>query len=162
MEKIYNVFGKEITGIKRELQKEEYGTLGLDGLYHPNWTPENEFVDGNGFDKTHCEPNGFYKMEITLPKGTMLLRYGNTTGRLTAPIGTPYELLGLPWKIETLEYHEYQVIAKTLVVRGVVSPMFASGGGGVQYFHPCSITEEIIAGRIKEVHSWRKVKNAHV
>lgn len=103
-----------------------------------NWT--SEFGDKNGFDKRHREKDGNYYMEVSLPHGTLLIRYGGETGSYTAPKGTPYELLGLPYVMETSEYHEYRVIADSITVycnvqRGKVAPIFDSPGGAVQYYH---------------------------
>lgn len=114
--KIFNVFGEDITGIEREFQDPSFGEMGSDGELHPYWTGENDDVDDRGFNKHHVEPNGEYKMEVELPKGTRLIRYGHPGGWLTAPIGTPYELLGLPWKMETVEYHEYEATSDGVVL----------------------------------------------
>lgn len=109
-----------------------------DGEMVINW--DSCYGDCRGFDKRNVEPNGHYYMEVTLPRGTLLIRYGTEFGRNTAPKGTPYEQLGLPYLKDTVEYHEYEVIADSIkvyceVLRGRVAPIFDSPGGGIQYFH---------------------------
>lgn len=159
---VYNCFGVDITGKLRVLQNPAFqkGKL-VDkaGVPIPAWTEPNEVVDGQGFDKTNIEENGSYKITVELPKGTKLCRYGAPGGRLTAPLGTPYELVGLPWVKETVEYHEYTVVAdgvdvKCIVTKGIVREMFDSPGGAIQYLHPVSIEQEIISGRLAEDLSW--------
>ena len=130
------------------LTRAEYGTGDWIGYYPVvRWEAyRQDFADGDGFDQRHREENGDYLMEVSLPKGTLLLRYGSERGHFTAPLHTPYETLGLPYVRETVEYHEYRVVADGLKVfcivkRGRVAPMFDSAGGGVQYLHPNSIRE---------------------
>lgn len=159
MIRVYNCFGEDVTDMDAVLADENYGIVGESGKIVPKWAPPSDFVDEKGFDKTHFEPNGEYCMKVELPKGTKLLRYGPETGRLTAPIGTPYELLGLPYKVESLQYHEYEVIAdgvvvKAVVTRGIVAPMFGSKGGGIQYLHEESILYQVRDKILKEVFEW--------
>ena len=98
---------------------------------------KSEFADKHGFDMRNQEENGDYYIETILPKGTMLIRYGNESGRFTAPKGTRYDELALPYIEETVEYHEYRVTKDQtcLVWKGKVAPNFDSEGGGVQFFH---------------------------
>lgn len=157
MEKHYNVFGDELTTKKSEVRKKSF--LKSDGS--PNWVEPNEVVDADGFDKKNVEPNGQYKMMVELPMGTRLCRYGAKTGYFTAPCGTPFENLGLPWKEETVQYHEYEVIAdgttiKCIVTRGKVAEMFESPGGAIQYMHPHPLEKEVDEGILKEDYSWLK------
>lgn len=65
--------------------------------------------------------NGLYLQKIPLPEGHILCRYGHEGGRFTTDTGTPYSMLGLPYKPETLEYHEYIVINKleVCIIKGV-------------------------------------------
>lgn len=160
--KVFNCFGDDITGKVRELSDPSFqkeGQTTLSGEPIPDWTEPNELVDGQGFDKTNIESNGSYKITVELPKGTRLCRYGAPNGMLTAPLGTPYEMVGLPWKKETIQYHEYVVIAdginvKCYVTKGKVREMFNSPGGAIQYLHPVSIEKEIEAKRLTEDLSW--------
>ena len=147
--RIRNDKGIIIDGIK-ELQKKEYGT----GKFHQNgepivnWKLLSDFADDNGFDIRNIEHNNEYKMDIKLPYGTIIIRYGNETGVFSAPKGTKYEDLALPYIKDTVEYNEYKVIAHNVnvtckVVKGKVAPGFASNGGAIQYMHPISIKESI-------------------
>lgn len=141
-----NDAGEPLDGAPVRLTRAEYGTGDRIG-YFPvvRWEAyRQDSADDDGFDKRHQEENGDYLMEVSLPKGTLLLRYGSETGHFTAPLHTPYETLGLPYVRETVEYHEYRVEADglrvlCLVKRGRAAPMFDSPGGGVQYLHPNSI-----------------------
>ena len=164
MEKIFNCFGMEITGTNPEFVSESFGKYDKNGYPLPFWEFENDSVDGSGFDKSHIEPNGNYTQEVILPKGILLCRYGNPRGRFTTNVGVPYEMLGMPYKKETLEYHEYEVIAdgvkvQCVVTRGIVYPMFGSAGGAVQYRHPSIILEEVSNGKIREVWTWLQKRN---
>lgn len=150
-----NCYGKIITGIK-QFEDSSFGYYDINGNEHVNWAEEDEQVDADGFFKHHLEPNGFYKMDIVLPYGTLLCRYGSRRGRLTSNIHTPYESLGLPYVKETVEYHAYRVIADGLKVqctvqRGCVAPMFNSLGGATQYKHYQSIADELAQKKLEEV-----------
>lgn len=141
-----NDVGEPLGTARVQLKRAEYGTGECYGYFpEVRWEAyRQDCADDNGFDRRHREENGDYTMEVTLPKGTLLLRYGSETGHFTAPLHTPYETLGLPWLRETVEYHEYRVVVDglrvlCLVKRGRVAPMFDSPGGGVQYLHPNSI-----------------------
>lgn len=110
-------------------------------------------ADNRGFDITknlNPHPNGddtAWYVTTLLPKGTKLLRYGNEGGQYTAPIGTKYEELSLPYKEECLEYYEYEVIGSCevclccIVQQGVVAPGFDMPGGGVQYYHSRAVID---------------------
>ena len=80
----------------------------------------SKFADKDGFDIRNIEKNKKYKIEIELPYGTILIRYGNETGRFSAPKGTKYEDLALPYVKNTVEYNEYKVIATGIKVICVV------------------------------------------
>lgn len=164
---IYNCYGEDITGKKPLLADSSFGNYDEDMNPHPFWQPEDESVDSYGFDKRHVEENGSYIQEVILPRGTMLCRYGPPQGRMTTNAGIPYELLGLPYKKETIAYHEYKVIADGVIVqckvlRGFVYPTFGSKGNVVQYLHPVTIEEEIYLGKIEEDFIWLKKKKISV
>lgn len=153
-----NCYGDIITGIK-EFEDSSFGYYDKSGNEHVNWAKEDEHVDSDGFDKHHIEPNGSYKMDVILPYGTLLCRYGNTRGRLTANIDSNYEELGLPYIKESVEYHVYRVIADNLTVqctvqKGKVAPMFNSPGGAVQYKHYQSIAKELTQNKLEEVFDY--------
>ena len=150
-----NYQGIEITGEKQFIDP-SYGYYDDNDNEVVNWREEDEFVDSDGFDKTNREDDGNYKTNIILPYGKLICRYGNWRGRLTTDIDSDYNDLALPYVKETVEYHEYRVIADALVVqctvlKSRVAPMFNSQGGAVQYKHFQSIAKELEAGKIEEV-----------
>ena len=155
---IKNDKGQVISG-KKELLETRYGTGNVYPNGEPivNWKMLSEFADDDGFDIRNIEPNGEYKIEIELPYGTTLIRYGNETGRFSAPKGTKYEDLALPYIKDTVEYNEYKVIAKEITVicmvqKGKVAPGFGSDGGAVQYMHPMSIIESIKSNLLERIN----------
>ena len=82
---------------------------------------------------------------------------------MTTLAGTKYEYLGLPYKKDTIEYHEYEVVADgitvhCIVTKGKAAKMFNSPGGAIQFLHKRSIDEEIKTGRLKEVYTWLEKK----
>ena len=110
------------------------------------------------------DADGRYKFKTTLPFGTRLLRYGNEIGHFTAPKGTLYEQLSLPYKRETVEYHEYEVIADGLVVtciveKGIAAPGFGLPGGAIQYLHEESIQRSVRKNILKRVELWGVMGN---
>lgn len=134
--------GESISKNDRRLKDDSYGIITPDGEVFVNWDLlyKNPHVDENGFDTKHREARGKYKITVILPKGTELIRYGAETGHFTAPQGTDYEQLSLPYVRDTVEYHQYRVIADGVEVfcyveRGRVAPGFGSVGGGVQFYH---------------------------
>lgn len=163
MRHLYNCFGECVDNVKRRLEPGVEGTDdGKNGI-SAEFPKESDDNDGNGFSKHNEEANGKYTIEFELSKGTIISRYGAASGRFTAPVGTPYECRGLPFDVRTVEYHEYEVIAdgvrvRLFVVKGVSAPAFNSAGGGIQYMHSCSISDEIRRGKLKEVTSWLKEK----
>ena len=151
-----NYLGEKIEGIPI-LRKPEYGTgeNWPDGSPKVNWS---KIINGDewGFDINHKEPNGDHRMNVVLPKNTRLIRYGKENGKFTAPEGTTYEEISLPYVKESVYYHEYEVIADSItvqvkVLRGRVAPGFDYSGGGVQYMHPYTMIESINRGLIKEI-----------
>ena len=158
-QKKYNYLGEDITGVQVELLSPDFGDVDEDGNVHPHWTPENEDVDGRGFDKHYHGTSGYFD-EIELPYGTLLERFGPATGRMTADYGIDYESLGLPYKPETVEFHVYRVIADSVVVRcqvkrGKAYKMFDSPGGAIQYLHRQSILKEMDDNKLEEVMLWK-------
>lgn len=125
----------------------------------------------------------YYKYRVTmsqqyLGKGTVLVRYGSERGHFTAPYGTAFQQLGLPYLQDTVEFHKYTVLKELCVtcieiadaqeqqrilevksgkrppdveyaVEGVTAPAFGSAGGAIQYYHDSSIKKML--GTILEV-----------
>lgn len=147
-----NFRGEIITGPRR-LKKPEYGTGKIDGAGDPevNWSYLSKEADEHGFDKSNLESNGKYIIEIELPPGTVIIRYGKESGKYTAPDGTDYEKLALPYVKETVPYYKYKVSTNSLrvtciVIQGRVAPGFGSPGGAVQYCHRLTILQSVRAG----------------
>lgn len=149
--------GEKITGIK-ELLKPEYGTGMTDKHGQPvvDWGCLSSWADQHGFDTRNLEQNGKYKMKMKLPYGTEIIRYGNEMGNFTAPKGTRYEELALPYVKDTVEYNEYRVMADDIYIicivdKGKVAPGFGSTGGAIQYRHPITIRESLRQGILERV-----------
>lgn len=161
--KTYNYLGKDITGQKICLKSSDYGYVDENNIPHINWGEENDICDANGFSKEHCfaESDGFYIVkDFVLPKGIVLCRYGIAGGRFTTTKDSPYDTLGLPYKPETIEYHEYKVTEDLLVdcyvTKGVVAPKFGSLGGAVQFMHRQPIFLECADGYLQEDFLWKQ------
>ncbi len=140
--------GKIISGVK-QLRDARFGTGEVSkwGEEVVNWKLLVN-SDDDGFDLDNQEENGYYKMKVELPYGTILIRYGNETGRFTAPQFTPYEELSLPYIKDTVEYNEYKVIADKIrlvccVEKGKTAAGFDSPGGAIQYLHPITIRQSL-------------------
>lgn len=124
-----------------------------------NW--DGPDADDDGFDINHREPNGLPRMLVELPVGTELLRYGNPDGSYTAPMGTDYEQLSLPYEKDSMEYNEYRVIADGVRVevcraeRGRVAPLFDQPGGGVQYYHGDESVQDLLnEKKLERIKLW--------
>lgn len=156
-----NYKGEELFDKPRKLTDVKFGS-GRIGAFGPevNWnlvTQCNNNADEDGFDIR------YEISECVLPAGTKIIRYGNEIGRYTAPIGTTYEMLSLPYVKETIEYHEYNVVEPTKVKcevsKGIVASAFGQVGGGVQYKHQKSIAKLLEEGVLKEDASWIEKMN---
>ena len=137
-----NYKGDIITG-KPQLAKPEYGMIGNPDI--PDYkTHKLYYADDDGFDMTKIISGDNYKIKVTLPKDTIILRYGTEFGHYTAPDNTPYEQLALPYKKNSIEFHKYRVIAdnikvECIVEKGYIAPCFGQPGGGIQYLHEKTI-----------------------
>lgn len=152
-----NYKGETISGI-RKLKKPEYGTGKKNRFGQPviNWNYLSEHADDDGFDIRNIENNGKHTIEFILPFGSVIIRYGSEIGRFSAPKGTAYEELSLPYIPESLEYNEYKVIADNVriicvVDKGIVAPGFGGQGGAVQYLHPITIRESVKKGMLERI-----------
>jgi len=102
------------------------------------------------------EWKAYYSDDLT--ERSKVIRYGFDSGKYTTEKGTLYEMLSLPYRKESLPYHEYIVVGicevVCLVDKGIVAPGFGSQGGGIQYRHYFSIHESIRKGILKEDFTW--------
>lgn len=156
---IRNWEGKPIKQAKI-LRDESYLYVNELGETDINWSSPG--ADDEGFDVEHREPNGHWRMLVELPVGTLLLRYGTPGGYFTAPKGTSYEELSLPYEKDSMEYNEYRVINKSLLVevcqgeRGRAAPLFDQPGGGVQYYHGKDSVAELVRRKLLErIELWQ-------
>lgn len=140
-----NFQGKLLQGHK-ELIKPEYGTGEIDRNGEPivNWNCLSKWADEDGFDTRKLISENRYIVEELLPRGFIIIRYGSEMGRFTAPDGTDYEKLSLPYKKDTIEFHRYKIISDGIKVycivnKGFVAPGFNSDGGAIQYLHKKTI-----------------------
>ncbi|HLY55373.1 MAG TPA: TNT domain-containing protein [Stellaceae bacterium] len=69
----------------------------------------------------------------TLAAGTMLDRFGPTSGRFLSPQGASYESRALPYQCNPSSYHIYRVDAPLPVRAGTAEPWFDQPGGATQY-----------------------------
>lgn len=160
----YNYKGEALGDTKKQLSKPEYGTGEIDKFGDPvvKW---KEYIIGKadkyGFDKKHKEFLWFHTIRIPLPRNTIIIRYGSERGNYTAPKGTAYDNLALPYKQETVEYNEYRVIADGVIVkcrvrRGLVAPSLDSKGGAIQYHHDKIIADLVLEGVLERINLWEK------
>lgn len=141
-----NYYGQEIVS-PFQLASAAFGTGKTDeyGFPEVDWKGcSSQFADEHGFDTRNVESNGKYIIRYILPKDSIIIRFGSEIGRYTAPAKTQFSEIALPYTIESLEYHEYRVIADKLPVqcivqKGKVAPMFNQPGGGIQYRHERTI-----------------------
>ncbi len=116
-------------------------------------------ADEQGFDLNALMENGEHVIrDYILPKGTRIIRYGGSQGNFTAPYGTPYEKLSLPYLKESRVYHEY-IVNKTckvvcVVTKGYVAKGFYSEGGAIQFHHEKKISELLREKVLKEDFRW--------
>ena len=132
----------------------------IDADGNPKWDEYIQNGDSDGFDITRKDENGEYVHFVVLSPGKRLVRYGGQMGKFSTDVNTPYELLVLPYRPETLEYHEYVVEMATkvqcIVKKGWVAPGFGSTGGAVQYKHEISMRESVRIKVLREDLSWMK------
>ena len=69
----------------------------------------------------------------TLAAGTMLDRFGPTSGRFLSPRGASYESRALPYQCDASSYHVYRVDVPLTVRTGTAEPWFDQPGGATQY-----------------------------
>ena len=158
---VYNCKGENITGKRIELLSSDFGYVDEHNIPHIKWGVEDATCDADGFDKTYCLNNCGKKYiieDFVIPAGTIICRYGTSAGTFTTLKGADYEKLGLPYKVDTIEYHEYKVSEDLNVTcyvdKGVVAPKFFSMGGEVQFKHKQSIFSECVDGYLQEVRLW--------
>jgi hypothetical protein len=100
--------------------------------------------------------DGFIEPPVrkSLPVGDKIDRWGNEDGRYVSPLGTPFELRGLPpaHKVQKT-YFVYEVIKPFEVESGKAMPAFGQFGQGPQYRLPKTLSELIDGGYIRRLKS---------
>jgi len=86
---------------------------------------------------------------ITLPKRTVIDRYGPENGRYASPTGTPIEQRALPYRARSSPLHTYEVIKPLEVDAGQTRQWFGAKGGGLQYRFDVSIADLIRDGYLR-------------
>jgi RHS repeat-associated protein len=105
----------------------------------PGWPSNYGFA--NGKDST-----------ITLTPGTVIDRFGGSSGGFVSPSGTPFGQRALPASSYNKDYHQYVVKQPIDGVRaGPAEPWFGQPGGGTQYQLPKSVQDHINNGDLVEI-----------
>lgn len=166
MEEGYNIWGKFLKAEDQYVPrfKDVVMRQRNDGLLVVDWECDAINADSNGFDVTETRYNGKYTREIYLPRGFRIIRFGDPNGKFSAPYGTAYDELSLPYTIESMTYHEYVVKRRCFVKmyrvqEGIVARNFKCRGGGTQYHHRTTIAHLLQESILEEDISWlRNVK----
>lgn len=151
----YNFLGQIIlTEEQYAPRKKEY----FDDAGNPKWNEHLNNSDEDGFDISKEIERGKYKIMITLPANKKVIRYGVPQGSYTTDEETDFERLSLPYKKESLEYHEYivtqEIDVECIVIKGFVAPGFDYIGGAIQYKHTEQISRLIRKGILIEDFVW--------
>lgn len=87
--------------------------------------------------------------KTTLKPGTIIDRYGSTTGIFASPQGTPVWSRSLPKGAESKPLRAYEVVKPFRVDSGKTAPWFGQLGGGTQYDLGRSVQELINSGYLR-------------
>jgi hypothetical protein len=90
----------------------------LDACGNPNWPPNNGF-----------EPP---KLNVIVPAGELLDRFGDTRGVYLSPRGAPYDQRALPYDCRGYTYTVYKVMRPLPAMLGTAAPAFGEPGGAIQ------------------------------
>lgn len=93
------------------------------------------------------------KRMVTLPAGTEVDRYGDTSGNVTFAVRTQYQHRSLPTDWINFPYHAYRVQRPVEALTGVAVPWFEQPGGGTAFILPRSIGELVADGTLVEIKS---------
>ena len=87
----------------------------------------------------------------TLPRGTLVDRFGGDGGRFVAEAGTPLPQRAMRPGAENAPYSMFEVQGDLQVQGGITAPAFYQPGGGIQYTLPGSVDSLLQAGVLKRV-----------
>ena len=155
LKKSYNYLGEPLSKETWLLPKDENF---FDESGRPKWEEFIQYGDEHGFDIRFSSGNGKHIKKIVLPIGKRIVRYGLSGGSFSTDHGAEYELLSLPYRKETVPYHEYLVTGRCEVQcvadMGLVAPGFGSIGGAIQYRHYFTIHDSLLEGILEEDLTW--------
>ncbi len=87
-----------------------------------------------------------------MKKGTVIDRYGKSTGRYTSLEGTSFSERALPPISQEAKYHKYEVLEDIDAISGEVARWFDEVGGGKQY------TTKITIKKLEEMEKIKEIK----
>jgi hypothetical protein len=90
----------------------------LDNCGQPNWPPNN------GFETP--------KLNVIVPAGELMDRFGDTRGIYLSPEGAPYDRRALPYDCHGYNYTVYKVMKPLPALLGTAAPAFGEPGGAIQ------------------------------
>lgn len=85
--------------------------------------------------------------------GTLISRYGETSGKFVSPYGTSFGARGLPPYLRSEPLKSYEILKPFEVQSGIVAPAFNQAGLGIQYELPVSAKFLIKREIIREIGS---------
>lgn len=146
----YNFFGEPVYG-KGRLADGVPGHYDSNGIPHPNYQKPNTDVDGNGFDLHHPVIWHYH-----VPKGTVIIRFGNEYGRFLSTEDACFDNLAIGLDIHSIPYRKYLVTTDDFyVTKGVVGDQSNFGihgkGGAIQYMAEKPVISLIADGILKEI-----------
>lgn len=105
-----------------------------------NWPTSEQYPEGGS---AHGEAE-------TLPKDTVIDRFGSPEGRVFAQDGTPFAQRSLPPAHKDAGYRRYRILKTLPVWRAVSAAWFGQPGGGIRYRTTHSAAELVALGYLEE------------
>ena len=128
--------------------------------YNERFIRDPKFLDENG--DVIWPPNDITVLgtsrNVFLEKRVRISRFGKPRGSYASPEGIAYEARSLPYVMEEMEYHVYEVCARIKAIRSTIAPWFDQMGGGIQYRLEESIDYLMEHSILKEVYPSEVVK----
>jgi hypothetical protein len=79
--------------------------------------------------------------KVTLPKGTIIDRYGSDWGDYTSPDGIPFEQRAMPPEGRSSPYNRFRLNEDIEVDEATIAPWFGEPGMGTQYKLPAAVKD---------------------
>lgn len=91
-------------------------------------------------------------VDVTLPKGTMVDRFGTGKGRFASPVGTsiPERALSPGTTTKYPVATKYELVRPLTVKRSKIAPWFGESEGGIQYEFPQKF-DELVPNSVREL-----------